>query len=763
MNEIKILNMKHLILLLFIPMLLVLETKQSQGQQIRSSVRLENDHIALNFDPQTGQLQQVDYRAIEQTVLQANDSSSIWTLEVDHLEKPLLLDLYDASSFSSEMSAGELTLTWEGFQGPARDLKVVAAVKLLSDSAFSSWRIRLEGTEGMLIRKLSFPNILGVTHQSGEELAVPDWMGALLPDPRGFLTNGSSGMAWEYPGHMSMQLMSLSKPGAWGTYFASNDTLAYSKTFRIFKDHHGQLGYTIEHYPSYVKTNSSYEPAYSVIVGAYQGDWLTSAQIYKGWAKQQSWSRNSRLYNNETPNWVNNTSYWVWNRGRASNVLDPATGLQESLGGGVNVLWHWWHQGSYDDSFPEYFPPRDGDAVFKTAVNQAQQQGVRSIIYMNALKWGPSTASWTKEGVEPFTVKNMDGSMKTHVYNIFTNKALTYMCETTDFWKNRYASLVDEALNEYRVGGIYMDQTCLHSRCYDPSHGHTIGGGNYWMRHHTLKNDLLRQTIQPGNDQALAAEGVGENWLPYNDMFLALQVSRERYAGVSKWRTIPLFQSVYHEYAITFGNYSSLLTPPYDEKWPEEKAPDNAETPLDPEFNKQFLMEQARSYVWGMQPMIANYQPTLDTLRSKEMNYVRRLAKVRNTGLPYFLRGEYLRPPILEMPEEDIIISKLSIYAGQNEKVTRLEDRYPTVYHSAWRAPNKSVAIAFASIDENVFPVHISLQAKEYDLGKKGTIFLVTDKGRKKLGDYDGGSIQLDFDLPALGVAYLEVVPAKTT
>ena len=42
---------------------------------------------------------------------------------------------------------------------------------------------------------------------------------------------------------------------------------------------------------------------------------------------------------------------------------------------------------------------------------------------------------------------------------------------------------------------------------------------------------------------------------------------------MNQWETIPFFQAVYHEYSITYGNYSSLLVPPYDELWPAEYAP----------------------------------------------------------------------------------------------------------------------------------------------------------------------------------------------
>ena len=64
----------------------------------------------------------------------------------------------------------------------------------------------------------------------------------------------------------------------------------------------------------------------------------------------------------------------------------------------------------------------------------------------------------------------------------------------------------------------------------------------------------------------LAGEGCGEAWLPYLDLMLTLQVSRERYSPPNDpWEVIPFFQAVYHPYAVTYGSYSSLTMPPYDE------------------------------------------------------------------------------------------------------------------------------------------------------------------------------------------------------
>ena len=109
------------------------------------------------------------------------------------------------------------------------------------------------------------------------------------------------------------------------------------------------------------------------------------------------------------------------------------------------------------------------------------------------------------------------------------------------------------------------------------------------------------------------------------------------------------------------------LTPPYDELWPKEFAPENPKQLLDKDFNKQFLMEQARSFVWGMQPTIANYQSFLPSERKEEVNYLINLAKVRYRGLKYLLHGEFQRPPEIKFPEEELKASTLSIYAGREE------------------------------------------------------------------------------------------------
>lgn len=112
---------------------------------------------------------------------------------------------------------------------------------------------------------------------------------------------------------------------------------------------------------------------------------------------EQEWSKKSRLKNNQIPQWVTDTALWVWNRDSVANVLPPAIDLRNQLNLPVSVLWHWWHADSYDDSFPEYLPPRDGASTFTAALNNARKNDVNAIVYMNSIKWGPETESFKRK------------------------------------------------------------------------------------------------------------------------------------------------------------------------------------------------------------------------------------------------------------------------------------------------------------------------------------------------------------------------------
>ena len=725
-------------------------------------ISIENGKIELSFEKKTGKL--VSFSDVR-TSYEFIESASV-------KELPWKINYNSPTSSSSEGKAPlkftfskpdplTLLLLWGDFEG-IKDYTVEVTVKLDENKALSYWDIDINGIDEKVITDVVFPRIAGLKDMGNEQLLSASWMGSLIKEPRKMLSGGSRKIKWVYPGALSSQVLALYNPEKIGFYASCNDSLSYAKNFSFQLDTLNTLVYEMVNFPIFDSTLVSYSPSYEAVIGSFKGDWFTVADIYGEWATKQKWVRESRFKNGLTPSWLENTALWVWNRGESDNVIKPAIDLKERLGLPVNVIWHWWHKGSYDDSFPNYLPPREGKESFVNAMQLAQQAGIKAHVYMNALQWGDITDEWKTGTIQPHTIKDIQGNMDSHVYNIFTGNALTGMCVGTEFWKDHYSSLCDSVVNVYQANGVYMDQTCLSRMCFDHSHGHPIGGGNYWVENSGKLIKQIRSKDFGDKQPIFTGEGSSENWLPHLDAFLTLEASRERYGGVGSVETVPFFQAVYHQYGITFGSYSSLVSPPYDEMWPQEFAPENPEYPLDEKYNKQFLMEQARSFVWGMQPTIANYHSFLDSERKEEIDYLLDVAKLRYKRLKYLLYGKFLKSPTIDIPEREIDISKLSIYVGRGkDNVTAFKKGVPLLYTGTWKAEDNNLGIAIASIGDDAIPIVFNINAKDYDLSENGEVYILTVDGRELINSYKNGAIKVELSIEPRGLCIIEIVPFK--
>ena len=693
-----------------------------------------------------------------------SDSIGVWSLDLAPGSATTSINASQARHFSwRTQDSRSVELTWTDFAGTAAPkLRVVATVRMRADTT-SAWRIRLEGIRGVAVDRVRYPRLTHITVTGArQELAVPSWMGQLARDPAKVLA-GTDGkgrrLEFVYPGSLSMQAISLSSAKQGGLYFAADDSAAFRKSFAFWADANGSAGYDMVHLLPNPGTLDEYSPAYAAIIGAVPGDWFSAVERYRKWGAAQYWARESRLQTGTTPEWLRETGIWVWNRGRSDVVLQPAEALQKDSRLPVSVFWHWWHNGPYDTSFPDYLPPREGAAQFTAAVKTAHAAGLHAIVYMNQRLWCVNTPSWTREGAERWAVHERDGSLRLETYNVFDPKPCATMDIATPFWRNKYAGIADTVIQQYGVDGIYMDQAVLSLVDWSKGHGHDVGGGNYWMQgFRELAKDLRRRK---GNRPiGFAGEGGGESWMPDLDAFLTLQVSQERYADPSSgWQVIPMFQAAYHPYALTYGTYGSLTLPPYDELWPVEKRPASAMTLLDPKYVRQFYLEQARMFVWGMQPTIANFLPNQLTERRKEIDYLERLATLHYAMREFFLRGTFLRPPTVEVPSTDILLSRISIYAARLGGPVEAHINTPEVLSSAWRAPNGHVAIALASISADSVNATIKLPARAYGLGAATHIVRHDETGAHQLGILGAGARSLEIRIAALQGVVLEFVP----
>src|SRR5207247_27361 len=160
---------------------------------------------------------------------------------------------------------------------------------------------------------------------------------------------------------------------------------------------------------------------------------------------------------------------------------------------------------------------------------------------------------------------------------------------------------------------------------------------------------------------------------------------------------------------------------------------------LDTRFRRQFYLEQARSFVWGLQPTIANFRASQLADRPEETDYMMRLARIRARALDYLLYGEFLRPPELSVPWVDVDLSRVSIYAARRGGPTVSSARYPAALAGASRAEQGSVAIPVASIVDRPPSVSFAFAPAAHGLATRRQLERLDQGARRPSGAFSGG------------------------
>jgi len=680
---------------------------------------LDNGLMRLEFDRETGDLLsmtdlETGYEYLDTTA----EPQRLWSIvplaEGDEIVEPTKVKV-------RKLSRHEVQLSWSDNGA----FSLVARVRLDKEKPLSYWSVEMSDYDGAKIQELIFPHLTNIKAFTNEEILLSDWTGALYKNPRASQTSLS--LFKRNHKHHTMQLSAIYGDEPSGLYLATNDAESYGKNFLIeFRD--ALTDYKMINFLEIASDKHIYKPPYDFVLGTLHGNWYDAALIYREWALQQEWVKNCRLHSGKMNEWLPETDIWMWNRGYSSNVLPEAEDLKAFLGDdyNVSVLWHWWHNGPYDDAFPEYLPPREGRESFVKAVAKAKSKGINMTPYMNSIQWGESRKSWKELNIEQYVARKADGSTHSQAYNKFTGNAITPMCMSQEFWHEKYSDLCDTVVNDYGCTGVYMDQACLSFRCYAENHGHTVGGGNYWVKNYHRFVERIREKTADANP-ILAGEGSGEEWLAYLDAFLTLESSGERMSGLIDYENIPLFNAIYHEHAICFGNFGGFTYPPYDEFWPKEFRAPNTETLLPATYNTQLRMEQARTFVWGVQPMVVNYHDFTRKARPVEMKFIKELVAKRKEYKEYLQYGKLLRTPKLaDDHAQEIDIAQMSTY-GYKTKGANLFPHskvVPMLYSSAWRNSEGNILLTFVNISEESKPLSFTVNPSEYGLSASGKMLI---------------------------------------
>jgi len=495
------------------------------------------------------------------------------------------------------------TITWED---PAEEALagLNVEVKVHLTQSRSEWSVTVDNpsTEWGLT-KVHFPRVnLRHLDEGDDYLIAPHGSGTLTRDPIGVskVFNGTYPSGW-----CAMQLGGY-YDSAGGVYFAAHDPLASNKTITLKQNGSALLCDFGWFAPEMGVPGNDFSHPGTCAIELFSGDWFDAAQIYKRWAREEAkwWPEDEAR--EDIPQWMREISIWALQSGGPENVVDPCIKLREYMGVPTAVHWYSWHKIPFDDDYPHYFPTKDG---FAEAVKTLHEHDVRVMPYINGRLWDTDTEDFPTLAL-PAATKNQKGEPYTEEYG--SKQKLAPMCPTTKLWQDKVQEIVLRLVGpEYDVDGVYIDQigAAAPRQCFDKTHGHPLGGGDWWCTQgYWPMLTSLQQRLPEG--KMITTECNADPYCRWMDGYLSWHFQYQD--------QIPLFAAIY-------GGKVQIFSRAY-------RGSDNL----------AYRMKAAQSLVYGEQIGWLNASHILND-PEVEGPFFRRMARLRHALLPYLSWGDMAR------------------------------------------------------------------------------------------------------------------------
>ncbi|MDH7570775.1 MAG: DUF6259 domain-containing protein, partial [Armatimonadota bacterium] len=442
----------------------------------------------------------------------ASPSAALWQARVmraDRKTPQLLVAPAALLSVDRERLPREavIRLSWPG------ELPVIASVVMRAGTGTSVWRaVASRPVEGGGVWEFDFPRLSGLgsrSHPEADTVAVPRSWGVLYPNPVQTL-NVTGGT---YPsGSWSMQY-ALWYHGQAGLYIGTHDPRASTKRFTVAvqRDASGAgVSYSVTHLPPNMgMPGTGCAPDYDTVIGVYTGDWYEGSRLYREWARGTPWMAKGPLAKrSDVGGAIRPLALWLLISGAPAEVVPKVKAFQEFFSVPMGVHWYNWHQIPFDNDYPHYFPPKEG---FKEAVAELTARGVVVMPYINGRLWDTDTDDW--EVARPWAAMKAEGGNYVEVYG--SKEELAPMCPATPFWQQKMRETVLTLVRDYGVSGVYLDQitAAAPALCFNPAHGHPLGGGDHWWAgYRKLLGDLRAELARTHPAAFLTSENNAESW-----------------------------------------------------------------------------------------------------------------------------------------------------------------------------------------------------------------------------------------------------------
>lgn len=724
--------------------------------------QLENDYLRLASSAAArGGLAELTDRASGRNFI-APAPHPLYRIVLSNVgSETIVLTSCDAEQSRSAQADGQVRLEFDRHGG--LDIKVTCTVRLAPDAPLSYWRIAVQNRTAYAVRALLYPLVraTAVLGDSAEDdVFVSGMMGGQLirkPGESFARYPGLDVFRSQYPGLMSVQMQAFYDDTA-GLYVATQDASGSIKAFTpALAD--GVLDMTVEH--NHNETPGlDYELPYDTVVGVFHGDWYTAADLYRTWAHQQHWCAKKTSERNDLPAWLleprphmfvgllgNNERFrgTLWSppseypvpRFFPVHKVPPIMrGYARHFGTPVVTYLESWEAIGAPGGPVDIFPPLGGEELFVAATNECVADGNLVGMYLAGLHWCYKRAMVGYDGRERFeregrslAVRNAAGEVDELA---FWNNQKEYVnlclaCAGTQaLYMSNFMRLMDlgaTLLSFDQQMGLYSEV------CYSTDHDHPRGYGP-WMYKTML--DFVRRVRARARERnpnaTFTYEVPCEIWIQESD----INMHRPYHIRPYRLEAIPLFDYLYHDYALSFGGDTMLGL-------------------AHPEIE---CIKHARIFTLGAQNLInvGQIEWDFDFLPDYPgLQLMHSICQAQRTyARPYVVFGEMLKPPPLACRTLSIDIWRPS-WLTDEAAAKRLGARaVPAVQHGAFRVSEGAVGYVLANWTGADEEVVLTLASNT------GTAILITDDGRRHLPAADVRAGRVTLTVPARSAALVE-------
>lgn len=580
------------------------------------------------------------------------------------------------------------TFIWEGIDLPDETgaLDVFAKVRLLPGKGESQWTLStVNRSKGYALVSTLYPVLRRVGAPGSADVLVPrSNLGAGLVRGRGSDDPAARSQRKRY-GYMGYQPMvtAFLQDGVCA-YVAAHDPDGHIKSLVLDGQNSVWFQTLVEN--AGIVGKAAAGPKYPVVVDVFRGDWWAAAKKYRSWALNQKWTAKGPIRARadypkamaETPLWLNIHG----DSSMASNVLAKARSHFPDFNAGLH--WHRWNLWGHDSHYPEYFPTVSNVAETVTFLNGI---GEKPMIYTNGRLWDAEIPSWT--AALPYATMHPNG--EPYIERYANKRRQGVMCPATAHWQDTMSALADRITGELAAPGLFMDQigAAEPRPCWDPSHGHALGGGTYWFDGY---RQLLSKAhgITSSRGAFLTTEGTGETWMSDVDGYLCVTYMLAD--------DVPFYPAVYSGYTTYF------CSPQNDKDTPDA-----------------FWALQARQVLWGVAP--GWFGPSLVLSRAPEMaakrEMIARLCRFRQENLGFLAYGE-----LVDELRTSGACGRVQVAwnARWSKKAKRQDVEMPSVIGSVWRDAEGQTAlfaINLADVAQKVTVTNAGFEGRTLELSPR--------------------------------------------